>query len=97
VVRAYRSQALLGLGRAAEATREARAALDEIATKAGREHRFYWEALAIQTQAACAAGHGDCVGQRERVDQGLRSGRMPGGARLKLQAALAAAGTVARR
>ena len=97
VVRAYRSQALLGLGRAAEATREARAALDEIAAKAGREHRFYWEALAIHTQAACAAGHGDCAGQRVRVDQGLRSGRMPGGARLKLQSALTAAGTVARR
>ena len=97
VVRAYRSQALLGLDRAAEATREARAALDEIATKAGREHRFYWEALAIYTQAACAAGHRDCAGQRDRVNQGLRSGRMPGGARLKLQAALAATGTVARR
>jgi hypothetical protein len=88
---------LLGLGRANEATREARAALDEIATKAGREHRFYWEALALHARAACTAGHEDCAGQRERASQGLRSGRMPGGARLKLQAALAATGTGAKR
>ena len=89
VVRAYRSQALLGLDRATEAAREASAALAEIAAKAGREHRFYWEALAIHVQAACAAGNVQCAALRAQATKSIGSDAPPGGARLKLQAALA--------
>lgn len=97
VVRAYRSQALLGLDRATEATREASAAIEEIATKAGREHRFYWEALAIHVQAACAAGNVQCAALRAQATRSIDTDVPPGGARLKLQAALAETDADSRR
>jgi serine/threonine-protein kinase len=91
VVRAYRSQALLAAGRIEEARSEAVAALRDIESLLGREHRYYWEALAFAATAACAETGDDCAALQRTIVEQLQRQDIPGGARIKLVQALPAA------
>ncbi|WP_368562959.1 tetratricopeptide repeat protein [Pseudoxanthomonas sp. UTMC 1351] len=89
VVMAYRSGALLALERAAEARAEATAALREIETEFGSDHRYYWEGLSLQTSVVCAVpADVECPLLRDRVTAALQRQDLPGGARKKLEEAL---------
>lgn len=89
-VAAWRARSLLALGRSDEAETELRRSHAVIAAEAQPSPRLKGEAFALLIEAACRNRATDCAALRRQAETDLQ-GPMPGIAKLRLRAALAAA------
>jgi len=86
-VQAWRSRALLALGRDADALAGVRAAVAELERLGATDQREYREAQALLTDTACRLHAPDCADLRAASARLANAGQVPGRARGMLQAA----------
>lgn len=86
--RSQRSRVLQALEQGPLAETEARAALVEIETGLGREHRCYLQGLAALTEVACWNGANDCSALRQQVTTVLQRANVPARTRAQLKHAI---------